>query len=251
MIYVDPNEATKFPAMKQFDSMNLRYKVSKKLIGIADFAVTGEKQRSDGELHQKQFLIERKTFFDFLKSLESRDNHLFQQLKALAKVKKLTKDVEVIPTLLLEGFPKQVTQSKWGKRWTDLRIQAAVDGVFAGWSPTIQFLRTTSAKKTVMTLGNINRNINKDSGDKVPMRITDPGPRHTTSDEAYSMIMGKKGVKGITAKKLMEEFGTVARVCVQSEEELQRVIGKKKGSDLFGVVNLWLSQEPEQGILPQ
>lgn len=250
MILVDSNEATKFKGMKHFEEYSIRYRIYKKHTGLWDFAILGQKHRKDGTVQEKTYLIERKTWWDLLGSAQSRDHHLFQQLKRLARAKDRAEEgTIVIPALLIEGSVAAVLKSRFGKSWSEKRIYRFLGGLYAGWGGTIQFFSSSSPRRTVMMLGAMDDNINTDTKKAIPYRITDQGPAHTPEQEAHNMIMGKKGVGGETCKKLFDAFGSVVNIVAQPEKRLQQAAGGKTGSDLYRVVNLWLSSEPEQTTL--
>lgn len=238
MILVDPNEASQFNGMKYFHDMQLKYKVYKKVTGIWDFCVMGKKEYDDGRVVKKTFLIERKTWWDFLKSADSRDNHLLKQLKKLAAAESLDDDEIVVPVLLIEGYRGAVIKSRYGKRWPRNRIIYFRAGTFGGWGDKIRFYQTGSGKETVEFLDGLNQNINKEPTESLPYRIADAGPAYTQEDEAYNMIMGKPGIGPKTCKKLFDVFGSVINICNQDLKTLQATIGKKTGRALYDVINL-------------
>jgi len=253
LILIDPNECVHFKGMEYFGEYDIPYKKWKKQSRLWDFAIVGQKLLSDGTCQEKTILIERKGWFDLLSSAQSRDHHLHQQLTRLARARKVTEDgVIVVPALLIEGSVAAVLKSRRYRdqfNWSEDRIFKFIGGLYAGWSDKIQFYESSTPRRTALLLGAMNKNLCTDAKKWVPYRITDPGPAYTPQDEAFNVIMGKIGIGGETCLRLFNKFGSVKAIVNQSEKELQGTIGKKKGSDLFHVVNLWFSDKPEQTTL--
>lgn len=237
-IIVDPNEAANFKGMKYFGQYDVPFKIHNTVTGIWDFCIRGRKEY-DGRVIEKNILIERKTWFDFLRSADSRDNHLIQQLKRLSAVsKQSTDDRRIVPVLLIEGSMAAVLNSRYAKRWPEGRIIPFKAGLFAGWSNTIRFYETTSSRRTVFHLKAMDDSINREVKEDLPYAISDPGPVRSIDDEAFNMILAKPKIGGKRCKALFEMFGTVKNIVNQSEESLKDAIGPTLGKALYEVVNM-------------
>ena len=175
----------------------------------------------------KSFVVERKTWDDFIKSFTEEKPRLFEQLQNL----KLN-HVTYRPILIIVG-------SKWQaltKTTNPQRMIHGVRGVRASVSysyqiPTIDVDDNEEFVETLLTL--------------IKQAESPPGERpvefrkrnKTVREIEENMLTAVKGIGMKTAKKLLDEFVTVKNVVVQDKQTLEISVGVSVGEKLYNTIN--------------
>jgi Fanconi anemia group M protein len=177
-----------------------------RLLEAAGFPVIVKRQLYADYVIEGEVAIERKTARDFLVSIV--DGRLFRQLGNLAKFYDR-------PLLLIEGNPFK-TELEFDPR----AIRGAILSVQAVWN--IPVIHSKDPEDTASVITTISGQIN-DRADVVLLRHG-YRPKRLRSRQLY-VLQGLPRVGPVLAKRLLEHFGTVARVMAGAVDAFVEVQG--------------------------
>jgi Fanconi anemia group M protein len=165
--------------------------------------------------------VERKTVDDFVASII--DGRLFEQISNL-------KSAYEMPILLIEGESFQTSRNVAPEA-----VMGAVASIIVDFGVTIVWTRSPS--ETALLLLSIARR-EQSKGERRPRIRMERKPESLAREQEF-VIAGLPLVDTIIARRLLKAFGTVERVFVASEKELQDVegIGKKISERIRRVVS--------------
>jgi ERCC4-type nuclease len=161
-----------------------------------------------GDYKIADIVIERKTFQDFISSII--DKRLTEQLINLKKYNKYF--------LIIEGFVyhQQIT------RINENAIKGMILSIVIDFQIPIVFTEniTDTANFLILTA-------KKFENSKQNYSIRQSKTLKTTEEQKQFILEGFPEIGPTTAKKLMNEFGSIKNIINASEEQLKRVLGKK------------------------
>ncbi len=165
--------------------------------------------------------VERKTVPDFLQSIVDK--------RLLSQARQLSETFEC-PLLILEG----------SRLYTRRAIHPnAIRGVLAALAVdfNIPILPTRDEKETALFLAAIARR--EQIGQVREVAVRGEAKRLTLPEQQRFVVEGLPKVSAVLAKRLLEHFGTVERVMVASEDELQQVhgIGREKAKEIRRILS--------------
>ncbi|AXV37679.1 MAG: Hef nuclease [Methanobacterium sp. BRmetb2] len=205
LIYADSREQNS-KVLRELHNLNI--KINIKSLAVADYQVSDE------------VAIERKTAKDFVSSII--DKRLYKQAKEL--VENFNK-----PLIILEG----------DDLYSGFIHPNAIRGALA--SVTVDFgipiIPTRSQEDTAAMIFRIALREQMHERPEIQIR-TEKKPLTIWEQQLY-IIESLPNVGPVTAKKLMEEFGSVTEIICASEEELKKVegIGKKIARQIRNVLD--------------
>ncbi len=203
IIYVDSRERKLIRILQEFGA-----DVRVKQVDVGDFQLS------------TRVGVERKTAKDFVNSII--DGRLFNQLKNLA-------DAFEKPILIIEG-------KDYGLRNVHPNaIRGAIASAVLDFGITTLF--TEDERETALLLIALARR--EQEGEKSAVGIrTKKQPRSLAELQEF-VVAGLPGVNAKLARRLLSHFGSVRRVFMADEHELQKVegIGKKKAREITGLLD--------------
>jgi len=162
-----------------------------------------------GDYIVKNTVIERKTLSDFIGSMLNK--RLNRQLNSLKDQKN--------KLLLIEGIEEQLHENS--PNINPNAIRGYILSILLNYQIPILF--TKNQKDTAKFLKVLALKPEKEP----EMGINDkPKPKNTKEQLQY-LIEGFPGIGPKTAKKLLEKYGTIKNIINASEEDLEKLIGKK------------------------
>jgi Fanconi anemia group M protein len=164
--------------------------------------------------------VERKNVSDFLQSIV--DKRLLEQAKRLSQTFER-------PILILEG------EGLYSQRAIHPNaVRGALAAIAVGMGVSI--IPTVDEKDTAAVLSIIARREQIEESRKVAVRGEVKGL--TLAEQQRFVVEGLPGVSAVLAERLLEHFGTVEKIMIASEKELQEVkgIGPEKAREIRRVL---------------
>lgn len=203
MIIVDTREPKKF------------HVIGHKVDAIwVDYIVEGEKGR---------FAIERKTYNDFVNSLNS--GRIWEQLERLLQ---LRDDEGYVPILAIHGNPYPLLRSK---RLNEARLMGFIAHCV---EHGVQVLMFPNEAGFVMFLYRLNERVEGKHKTKYkrPSKIKKTG--RDIRREVKDILMAFQGIGDASATKLLEHYGTLHRIF--NADDLDSVVNKRIASHIRNVL---------------
>lgn len=169
----------------------------------------------------KGVAIERKTIQDFISSMINK--RLIKQLKELQQYPK--------KLLLVEGIDEQelyVRNSEYETGMHPNAIRGFLLSILLNYEVPVLF--TKDAEDTVKFISILS----KKKKYEMPLNVN---KKNLKPKERLRFILeGFPGIGPKTARKLLNQFSTLKEIFSASEEQLEKIIGKK-GKDMFRIIN--------------
>lgn len=175
----------------------------------------------------KSFVVERKTWDDFIKSFTEEKPRLFEQLQNL----KLNR-TQYRPILIIVGSKWQALTRVANPQYMMKGLRGVRTSVSYSYQiPTIDVDDHVEFVETLITLMN--------------QAESPPGERpvefrkkyKTVRESQEDMLTAVKSIGMKTAKKLLDEFGTVKNVINQDKLMLEASVGVNVGEKLYNTIN--------------
>jgi len=176
-----------------------------------DILITQETLSMGDFIISDRTAIERKTVDDFVASII--DGRLFEQVSNL-------KSAYEMPILLIEGESFQTSRNIAPEA-----VMGAIASVIVDFGVPVVWTRSPS--ETALLLLSIARR-EQSKGERRPRIRMERKPQSTAREQEF-LVAGLPLVDAVIARRLLKAFGTVEKVFIASEQELQNVegIGKK------------------------
>jgi len=174
----------------------------------------------------RSLLVERKTVTDLANSI--RDRRIWDQARRL---KEAAARDGVRPLILLEGWLGIVEKRT---KWNISAILRVIDELILDWG--IPVMPTHNKKATIEWLAAKARSLGKaDEKRVVRLRVEKKPP--TIKERILYVAEGLAGP--VTARRLLEKFGTLRRIANATIKELMSVegIGEKRAQEIYAILN--------------
>jgi len=184
------------------------FSVRTRKLPVGDYALPGS------------FVIERKEANDFVTSIMN--GHLFHQAELLASQGDRS-------LMILEGNMDEIYSAMDPES-----IAGAVSALFLFYG--IAILPSSDVDGTARLIGRLLRHATRGLGYEIPMRTDKP---RYDSGAALFLVEGLPGVGPGMARKLLQHFGTPAKVFAASARELRAVrgVGPTTSASIVGALN--------------
>lgn len=159
----------------------------------------------------KDVAIERKTINDFISSMFNK--RLIKQLEELQEYEN--------KILIIEGFAEQPLYSDSGPTNANA-LRGFLISILLKYKIPVLF--TKNPKDTAKFISVIAKKREKETSLKTKKRTLDK------KEQLQFILEGFPGIGPKTAKKLLEEFGSLKKIFNASENELKKILGKKSES---------------------
>ncbi len=165
---------------------------------------------------ENKIVIERKSHSDFVSSII--DGRLFEQSRIM-------KENFEIPIVIVEGFSN--------REMNDNAFKAALASLIVDYGVTI--LNTSSPADTAKIIYWI---VEKEQTENKMQLSFKVGKKPKDEKIRQEFVLSSfPGVSVKTARKLLENFGTIKNVLSANKIELEKVVGKSTTDKIFGLVN--------------
>jgi DNA excision repair protein ERCC-4 len=165
-------------------------------------------------------LVERKSVSDFVKSIF--DKRLFDQVSRL-------KESSSRAFLIIEGDLERV--KRYVENWN--AVLGALVAIQVSFD--INVLTSTDVKDTAYLIYKLAEKF--EESQKRSISLVNK-PKISSIKEAQEFVVQAfPNVGPVLAKKLLERFGSIRAICDADLVELQRVLGEKRGEDLYRLMN--------------
>jgi len=197
------------------------FKSKKDLLVIEEFIESGDYLLSGG------YAIERKTIQDFIASIS--DRRLFTQLNSLVQYDN--------PILAIIGD----VADKWNSFYYchNRYIHNIWDGTMSTILisyPKVKIMRFDNEEEFIRFLVSLERKLNEDgkssSRPKPMMRKPE-----SIEDRKENALACAKGIGIKTAQTILKENKTIADICLEKKEELEKILGKKAAENLYEMLH--------------
>jgi len=181
-------------------------------------AVVNERNLSVGDfVVSNRIVIERKTHSDFISSII--DGRIFEQAKNLKNNFKR-------PIILIEGYST--------REMNENALKAALASLLVGFE--ISILTTKNPLDTARTIFWIAKKEQGEAGREIAIRVGKK-PKELRKLQEF-IVCSIPGVSTKTAKKLLQHFGSVEKIFIANEKELQKAgVGKKSAENIRRVLS--------------
>jgi len=175
--------------------------------------------------------IERKDVNDYVQSLLS--GHLHQQFYNMSTLYSIS-------YLIIEGFMSQALSERNLKR--GIFLSSLAGGTIKrspdGKSGIINYIMLETSFDTALFLKYLHEKINN----LEPRLPTIPRQGISEQDRLIYILSAFPNIGEVKAKKLLNKFKTINRICNATPQELEQELGEKRGLDFY----LWLHKVYEE-----
>ena len=195
------------------------FKSKKDLLVVEEFIESGDYLLSDG------YAIERKTIQDFVASIS--DRRLFTQLNSLIQYDN--------PILAI------INDNKWEafyfchNRYIHNTYIGTLTTIMTSY-PKVKIMQFDDEKEFISFVTSLERKLNENGKESVRPKPLMRKPE-TLGDRKENSISCAKGVGIKTAKTILKEKKTIADICLEKKEELEKILGKKSAENLYEMLH--------------
>lgn len=208
-VVIDSNEP---PSMRMF-AINECEETEVTDLPCGDFIVGGH------------YIIERKTFDDYIGRLTTDAVSIWDQLDAISAEAQTS---TATPALIIEG--------NWSGIHSNINPASVVGSFVTVADRGVHIIPTPGKQKTASMLASMERAANE-SGESEPVSVRQ-SPSISDSERPQHIVEGLPGVSAKRAQALLSEFETVGAVFAASEDALTTVdgIGAKTASNIRAAI---------------
>lgn len=210
-IIIDSSEVNS-GIIEKFEDSNFKYKVEQ--LPVADYFIRGT------------VLIERKEFFDFLRSLK--DKSLFEEMPVMKATCQRT-------AVILERY-YLMSLKKFESRFPIASIKGALRSLAVDFQMPIIY--TTSLNDTFLQLCSIIKSIDKPQYESLYLRMPMRKGESPLQD-VLNVVIGFPDVGMVGAVELLKHFGSIKELVNADTEEIMTIsgFGKKKAEKIVKICN--------------
>jgi Fanconi anemia group M protein len=166
--------------------------------------------------------VERKSYDDFISSII--DGRVFEQAENLKKNFKK-------PIIIIEGYSN--------REFNDNAFKAAVASLIVDFN--VSLLNTRNEFETAKNIFWIAKKEQGGRNAEVSIRV---GKKPKDERKLVEFIFSSlPGISNKTARKIMDNFNSPKDFFSSSEKELQKSLGKKRGKDVWKILNMRLKKK--------
>jgi len=166
--------------------------------------------------------VERKSYDDFISSII--DGRIFEQAENLKKNFKK-------PIIIIEGYSN--------REFNDNAFKAAIASLIVDFD--VSLLNTRNEYETAKNIFWIAKKEQSVKGTGLSIRV---GKKPKDDRQLVEFIFASlPGVSTKTARKIIENFNSPKDFFSSSEKEFVKVLGKKKGKDIWKILNIKLGKK--------